>query len=729
MSDRASSGAIRHETRKSPRARCRPALESLEQRQLLAASLGSLPDITVPDYLGYQVPLDGSGSNASTQNYSVTSSNPDIAATVAQGQFLTMNVSHQSSGAGDPAFSGNITLQLFNDLTPTTATKIEGFVNSGFYNNKNIFRVANGFPDQSGYIVQGGSPNNLSTGVSGLPGTPFGNELVQQVAFAGPGQLAMANTGQPNSNDTQFFITNATQPSNSNLMYNYTIFGQVVSGMNLVNQMTQVALTTDPVSNAKSFPVSPIVVNSETLSSTNPNGVVHVDATQAQAGETSTITVTATDPATNTSTQRSFQVSVASNTNSYSGLTLRPVAFAATQQYTVNTPKTIQLAGSAANSGQPLTYAITTQPTHGTLSGLNMSTGTVVYTPNANYQGNDSFQFTVTNSTAKLTSNPRTVTLTTTPAQAPTASPVTASTQFGNPTTIQLSGSPPASGQSINYSITTQPTKGTLSQLNAATGTVVYTPTPGATGSDTFQYAVTNVGPPAPGLVSAPATVIVNLVQNPINTHAVRQIGNVLIVTPPPGDFTSKAQNTIVIKQTTTNPDPTMNNIQVFINGQLDINQPQDSSVSQIVVYGGKASNTITVDPTVDSLISVTLIGGHGKKHVNVIQAGAGPTLVQSWFGKHSTLSGGTGTNELIGVEGRVKFRPTTATDLIFAGVPRGFQRVGRHYPPGGTFFKLNKHGKLVPIPTPPITPNYQDFTPPKTTTHPAKPSSGKNKK
>ena len=156
MSDRASSGAYRRETRNPPRARYRPAVESLEGRQLLTASLAPLPNITVGDYLGYQVPLDGSGSNAASQTYSVTSSNPDITATVAQGQFLTMNVSHASSGTGDPAFSGTIVIQLFNDLVPSTSTLIEGFINSGFYNNKNIFRVANGFPDSNGYIVQGG---------------------------------------------------------------------------------------------------------------------------------------------------------------------------------------------------------------------------------------------------------------------------------------------------------------------------------------------------------------------------------------------------------------------------------------------------------------------------------------------------------------------------------------------------------------------------------------------
>ena len=58
---------------------------------------------------------------------------------------------------------------------------------------------------------------------------------------------------------------------------------------------------------------------------------------------------------------------------------------------------------------------------------------------------------------------------------------------------------------------------------------------------------MTTVGPPAPGLVSQPATVTVNLVQNPINTGAVRVINSVLVVTPPPGDFTSKAKNTIVV--------------------------------------------------------------------------------------------------------------------------------------------------------------------------------------
>src|SRR5262245_63864808 len=100
-------------------------LESLEGRRLLDASLAPLPDILVPDYLGYQVPLDGSGSGASTQTYTVTSSNPDIPATVTQGKFVTFNVSHVSSGPEDPAFSGDVVVQFFNDLAPKTTAKVE----------------------------------------------------------------------------------------------------------------------------------------------------------------------------------------------------------------------------------------------------------------------------------------------------------------------------------------------------------------------------------------------------------------------------------------------------------------------------------------------------------------------------------------------------------------------------------------------------------------------------
>ena len=183
--------------------------------------------------------------------------------------------------------------------------------------------------------------------------------------------------------------------------------------------MTQVAFQTGTTQ-----PVNPIVMNSVTTSSTNPDGVVHIDTTQAQAGETSTITVTATDPSTSTTQTQSFQVTVASNPNASTlPLNLRPIAYSATHTDTVGTPQTIQLGGDPANSGtssnQSLTYAITTPPTQGTISNFNPSTGTLTYTSNPNAQGSDSFKFTVTNSGAQLTSDPTTVTIDLIPAAAP----------------------------------------------------------------------------------------------------------------------------------------------------------------------------------------------------------------------------------------------------------------------------------------------------------------------
>jgi cyclophilin family peptidyl-prolyl cis-trans isomerase len=710
MLDRAWSGAKRRESRTSSRGRCRPLLESLEGRVVLNASLAALPNITSPQYIGFQVPLDGSGSGSTTQTYTVTSSNPDIGATVAQGQFITYNVTHSAgTTAGDISFSGPVTVQAFNDLTPITANNIETFTNQGFYNTKQLFRVANfdagTTSTTNGFIIQGGSSDNTASGVSGLPGTPFANEIVQQLGFTNAGQIAMANTGQPNSNDTQFFFTTGAPTS---LDYNYTIFGQVVAGQSLVNQMTQVA----GLSSTVTQPTNPITITTATTSSTNPNGVVHIDTTQAQVGETSTITVTATDPTTNTTATQTFQVTVGQQDSSILPLNLRPIAFSSQQQYTAGQPQTIQLgadpANSATSANQTLTYTITSPPANGTLS-TPTSTGSVVYTPNPGFDGTDSFKFTVTNSGAKLTSNPATVTLGTTAVPTITAGPVNQTIHYGFATAIQLAGSLQngSSSQALNYTLLSQPTKGTISQFNAATGSFVYTPTAFAQGTDTFQYQVSTVGDPNPGLTSPAATVTINLIQTPINTGAVRQVGNVLVVTPRPG--APKGKNTIYIGETNNTTDSTQDLLYTFVNGQLDTLQPLASDISSIQIYGSKAGDYITVDPSVDPAITVTASGGGGSlKHHNIIQAGAGPTIENAWFGKN-TLIGGTGQNALYARAGKVKFRPTTATDVVFAGASNGVGQDGKVNPPSGTFFRLNRRGKLVAVPTPKIRADRQD--------------------
>ena len=108
-------------------------------------------------------------------------------------------------------------------------------IGSNFYVGKKFHRIASGFPGATDYIVQGGSLNGDGTG--NVFATPFADEFVQQLAFTGTGQLAMANAGS-DTNDSQFFITTG---SPTFLNYNHTIFGQIVSGQDILQQLTQVA--------------------------------------------------------------------------------------------------------------------------------------------------------------------------------------------------------------------------------------------------------------------------------------------------------------------------------------------------------------------------------------------------------------------------------------------------------------------------------------------------------
>jgi cyclophilin family peptidyl-prolyl cis-trans isomerase len=207
---------------------CRPARNNrrlvpsasgiiLEERELLTAGLAPIGDISVPALLGYQVPLDGSSSTAAFQTFTVSSDNPDIPASIAQGPFWTLRVTHTASSTpGDVSFSGALTFQLFQDLTPVTVARFTQFTTSGYYNGKNFFRIVGNAPGPTDYLVQGGSASPDGTGLSHQPGTPFPLEIVQQLAFTGKDQLAVAAKVDDTQlsakvGDTQFSILTRTK--------------------------------------------------------------------------------------------------------------------------------------------------------------------------------------------------------------------------------------------------------------------------------------------------------------------------------------------------------------------------------------------------------------------------------------------------------------------------------------------------------------------------------------
>jgi hypothetical protein len=175
----------------------------------------------------------------------------------------------------------------------------------------------------------------------------------------------------------------------------------------------------------------------------------------------------------------------------------RPTAASLTLSATVNTPRTITLAGSDPENGA-LAFTVVTQPTAGTLTGIAPN---LTYT--SNVIGRDSFTFTVTDP-AFNTSAPATITIDTRAAnRPPTATSQTVSVVHDRPLVITLTGSDPDVGDTLAaYTISSNPTNGTLAGTGAAK---TYTPNAKFIGPDSFDFTVTD----STGAVSAPATVAI----------------------------------------------------------------------------------------------------------------------------------------------------------------------------------------------------------------------------
>jgi hypothetical protein len=147
-------------------------------------------------------------------------------------------------------------------------------------------------------------------------------------------------------------------------------------------------------------------------------------------------------------------------------------------------------------AGAPVTYAISSNPAHGTLSDFNPATGGVTYTPDSGYDGSDSFSY--VGSSVDGSSDPTTVTVNT---SGPTCAPETLSTAYQQPLAITLACSDSASPVA-SYRILTGPSDGGLSTPTSG-GALTYTPNSLFVGVDSFTFDATN----ADGFTSAPETV------------------------------------------------------------------------------------------------------------------------------------------------------------------------------------------------------------------------------
>jgi peptidylprolyl isomerase len=121
--------------------------------------------------------------------------------------------------------SGRVVIQMFPDLAPKHVERYKTLAREGFYDNTPFHRVIEGF------MAQGGDPTGTGTGGSKLPDLPA--EFTTKRHFL-RGTCGAARTSDPNSANSQFFIMFAPAP---HLDGQYTIWGQVTQGMELIDQL------------------------------------------------------------------------------------------------------------------------------------------------------------------------------------------------------------------------------------------------------------------------------------------------------------------------------------------------------------------------------------------------------------------------------------------------------------------------------------------------------------
>ena len=154
---------------------------------------------------------------------------------------------------------GVIKIELFEDKMPITTGNFIKLAEEGYYNGTKFHRIIDNF------MIQGGDTNSKGSNVAsygtGGPGYTIQDEFVSDPLLSNVrGTIAMANTGQPNSGGSQFFINTIDNvgldwdkdPASSK----HPVFGRIVDGMDTVDAISTVE------TGARDLPIEPVVIES-----------------------------------------------------------------------------------------------------------------------------------------------------------------------------------------------------------------------------------------------------------------------------------------------------------------------------------------------------------------------------------------------------------------------------------------------------------------------------------
>lgn len=153
---------------------------------------------------------------------------------------------------------GDVTIRLFAEQAPLAAANFVALARCGFYDGVTFHRVL------ADFVVQAGDPNTRTNRGDfpelGRGGPPYRFEIEAPADGLTYDQyiVAMANSGQPNSNGSQFFICVADL--DNRLERSYTIFGEVSDGTDVVDAIGRV-----PVNGALGLPLDPVIIESASV--------------------------------------------------------------------------------------------------------------------------------------------------------------------------------------------------------------------------------------------------------------------------------------------------------------------------------------------------------------------------------------------------------------------------------------------------------------------------------
>jgi cyclophilin family peptidyl-prolyl cis-trans isomerase len=147
--------------------------------------------------------------------------------------------------------AGNLEIELFDEQAPKTVANFLNYVEQGYYDGTIFHRVIPGFMIQGGGFTEDMQKKDTQAPIENESGNGLSNLA---------GTLSMARTSDPHSATAQFFINSVDNPrlDAQGSQYGYAVFGRVVKGMDVVEDISRVPTTVRPPH--RDVPESPVII-------------------------------------------------------------------------------------------------------------------------------------------------------------------------------------------------------------------------------------------------------------------------------------------------------------------------------------------------------------------------------------------------------------------------------------------------------------------------------------